>query len=340
MKRFRLLTLLSFGTILTSQSLALASARVDLVIAGKDPDEPAVEAVVRERLSELELEVRTTHAEVFDAEEAIRSRPDPTSLAHVWIDLTPADQVSIFVSDGPSESMLVRRLPRAGASDEMLRETVGHVVASAADALSHGAVIGISRSSLLEEVAPPRQLSTPPKPGARFEPGVFYEVERYGPGELAQGPAIELAADVRVGRGTYGAWVSAQFRLPMEVAGPVSLDLGAAGAFRAMGFAALTLTRSLTIRPAAGLGVDLFRYSPRAGSALGGAPSPAADVAEPIASLATVLVWSHPALSVFAGPTVDAGLAPRRYIVEIGGIPQVLFQPGVLRPGLVVGLSR
>jgi hypothetical protein len=328
---------------------------VDIAIAGTELDAAGVEAVVRERIEELGLELHATRAGEFDLQEIVRARPDPTALARVWIDLTAPDRISVIIADGPAESMLVRQLLRAGASDEVLREAVGHVVASAADALSHGAMIGISPDRALAEVLPrppppsvdlPRvALPVPVPPGPRsssvaIEPGIFYELEGYARGELAQGPAIGLSVSKRVGRWSYGGSLWAQFRLPIEVAGPISLTLSPAGAFRAMGIAEYSVSRTVGIRPAAGFGADLFRYSPQAGSVSGAALSSGEILADPILSGAAFLLFKLSVGTVLAGPLLDVSLSPRRYELEHGGTAQVLLQPWTIRPGFSVGFAR
>jgi hypothetical protein len=340
---------------LKSERVAWGKSGVDVAIAGAEPEASSVETVVRERIEELGMELRATRLGGFDLQVIVRSRPDPTALAHVWIDLTGPDRISVIIADGPATSMLVRQLLRAGASDEVLREAVGHVVASAADALSHGAVIGIAPDRALAEIlprppppsiepppasAPPPLTKVPPGSSVVLEPGIFYEVVGYAHGELAQGPAIALSVARRAGRWSIGGWLWAQFRLPIAVSGSVGLTLSPAGAFRAMGIAEYALTRTLSLRPAAGLGADVFSESPQAGSASGAALSTGEILADPILSGAMFLLFRLGVGTILMGPVVDASFSPRRYVVDHGGTSQVLLQPWTFRPGLAVGFSR
>ncbi|MEM7587553.1 MAG: hypothetical protein AAF560_29465, partial [Acidobacteriota bacterium] len=67
-------------------------------------------------------------------------------LARIWIDTTGATETRLYIVDRTAERVLVRSVgTSAGNLDEVTRETVGHIIEAAVEALLSGATIGVPR---------------------------------------------------------------------------------------------------------------------------------------------------------------------------------------------------
>lgn len=330
-------------------TLALAAGQhVAVHLAGTPADRALVESVIRERLEGLELDLAFDAAEAIDSDDVLVPRGvSAADLARIWIDTVPAEQCTLYVSDGPWERILVRRFERH-ANFEITAEELGHAVFSTVQALRAGERIGVTRADLAP--AGPRAPEPPPvrapKPvplPARVRPwrlhgGVLFEANAYGNGpELASGPGAIVQLEHRQGHRVLGGALTGQLRLPSTVSrGPATVDLDG-GTFRVVGLAGLRMREHWQLVGLAGFGLDVLDATTR--STVGVTGTKVETVAPMVRAGVMGLVHTK-YLRVFAMVGLDVQAGRTRYLIaRTDGTSTLLFSPWPVQPFVAVGLQ-
>lgn len=321
---------------------ALAAARHVLVhLAGIAAERAEVEAVIRERVTGLDLDVE------YDAPEAVREEDvltkgaaDPGDLARIWVDL--AAPITLYVTDGLGERILVRRFERHD-NFEVSAEELGHAVFSALSALRAGEPIGVAR----EQLAPPSSAPPPavvvPRPPPQASPwrvhvGLLFEGSAYGNGpQLSSGPGGGVQLEHVRGRRVLGAHLTGQLRLPSTVdRGAAAIDFDG-GALRLVAQAGVRPSKLVQVAGMLGGGFDVVDATAR--STPGVRPSQATS-AVPMARAGVTLTLRTSRARAYVHAGFDLVLASSRYVVErTTGAQAVLFEPWRGQPFLAVGLQ-
>jgi hypothetical protein len=334
-----------------------SATRVEVVAVGDPALVDSLEVVVRDLLSTDTMALAWSVQSGLETSEILREPvPDPNVLARAWIDLSDRERWRLYIADGLGHRFLVRVLARGESSDEVLRESLGRIVASTLHALRAGVAIGTERAIAEGEVraamgapepepelraAPPDAIAPPlgRDPEMRF--GLFYEgalideapVFQHGPGitfAIAGGPPSDASV--------WAASISAAWLVPLE------WDRGSYGArfdgaaFRADVSAELRLAELAAFQATAGLGADVFWFAPRSGSEA--MPLPPRAIALPIARAAFgFLLRIERALLLAVRLGCDFDLSGTQYTAMYSGGMVPVLTPSIARPFLHAGVS-
>jgi len=324
---------------------------VDVVIAAEDdPGGQAMRAVVAELISRLGLAATVTFASSVNAAEVITPQAGvEVRLARAWIDLSKPERVTLYLVDRDWERVLVRHVQKMPGHDELAREAIGHILENAVDALAHGARIGTAPDQARSESegtrpsapAPAAPIAARPGTAPHWELGALYEGELYAPhGLVANGPAAVFYVGARRGTLQPGAWLTAQYRLPMIVdTAPLGVRLDG-GSLRALAAVDLAVNERLSIRFGAGIGFDAIHMTPRLEGKPGTTLGKDEDFALVVARASAGGEWwvgRHLAISL----TLSCDLDPSgtRYGVLVDGVQQTVLSPWPVRPALSLGVT-
>jgi hypothetical protein len=317
---------------------ARADDRVIVVVAPQT--DPALDAVVRERVAAAGASLELEHAPVVAPLEALASAKLPAALAHVWIDFTKSPAVLVLL-DAKLERGLLRRASRA-RGDEIAREEIGHVLETAIEGLLAGMTIGIDREDLLgrppskkttSEAAIARSTPMPLEPASPWHvrSGGLYGIDAFGAGTAIHGPGVTLDVLHRIG---LGGRILAQARFPAQIAvSPITLRLESwavrGGALGVLRFGAWSLEALL------GAGFDVEHVVPTATSS-GGIARSSLRVS-PLLRASIALAFGAPRVALAFGLDVDLGNTA--FESASGPMRATLFSSNVARPGVVVEIG-
>jgi hypothetical protein len=333
---------------------------VEIAIAASDADADAFKGVVRDLLERLHVELHFARIERVDPHDVVSPRRpaehEKVPVARVWLDLETPTRATLYVVDQPWERILVRHVPRPADREEVTREALGHILETAVEALLHGGRLGISREEAEPLLVPPRphnaptpartplpDVEKPPAPPTplRFELGALYEAGSYAKeAALAHGPELSFVVERRSGSLRPGAWLTAQYRLPLIADFPSStgarLDVGA---LRLLASADVDWIPTISLRFGIGGGLDVVHLEPRAGSATT-TLAPAQTFAIPIVRLDGAIRWALAEdLAALFGLALDVDGSGTRYTVERTNARETVLSPWPVRPALFVGIS-
>jgi len=339
---------------------ARRDARIRLV--GSPPRAADIERVVNELLSREAIDVTWSRVAALHTDEILVLDPQQPGLG-VWLDLRLPSEVSLYFRDGAGERFIIRRLPLAGAPDEVGVEAVGQIVESSVVALLEQRTETLSRSEAVAVLA-----ASPPDARARTEAApesataTATDAGRSASVELGGGAAgaafapqlpviARLEATVALmfrPRGSthpafspsWGLSLALGYTWPRHYDGvPVGVELQAEGAFAA-GVFELQLARSMALRVTGGLGINHVRYQPRNGAVTLSLANQGTFLL-PLARLGAMAVlgpWGR--WWAFAGAVADVALFKVHYDVrDVQGNTRPIVVPYTVQPGLVAGLE-
>lgn len=328
-------TALLLVAVLLSTSVHAADARpmsVVLTLSGPEAETQALDASIRELVTRLGLEV-------------VPSAEDP--LARVTVELGEAEcTASITNRAGALASF--RRVAR-GPSTQVTLEAVAHVVQSAVEELAE-----LERNPPTRRVRVPEP-STPPivtAPVATPPPATPGEGLGLELGALASGRAFSEDAFVFGG----GVLVSLRWDRDSRWSPRGSLLATYNGPFTVSNDVVQVSTQSFSVRL---LGGVRFRASPRwafdaeAGAGVDGfvpasssttLPPPAVghphvEVSPIVTAALTARFGLTASTDLFLGVSLDVDLLPRRYVSDIQGTREELYEAWRARPAVVLGFS-
>ncbi len=303
--------------------------------------------------------------------EQVMAAPPSDVLAQIWV-AWGRDGALVVLLSGGGERGVARRLPRDGASDEVLREEIALVVGAAVDTLRVDARSLVARDTIREAlgVAPPLPPPSPepspvptpspteptpeppptiaPRPAPtqavppswRLSGGGFYEGQGFAADELVvHGPGLALGIGGPALALSPKLEFLAQYRFPAVAEGPdAGLKLHS-GAFRMLVELAPFRTSRVGFGLLGGLGVDVLRIEPflvdQRTTLL-----PARTRVAPLFRFGlglSVRVIGETSVRLGAGADVDV-IGPR-YVVQDGETLLPILDPLRLRPSILVGLD-
>lgn len=125
----------------------------------------------------------------------------PGVVARVWLDLTAAHELTLYMTDAARRRVFVRRMPLQHGFDAVARESVLFVVESSLEAMLAGQDIGVSREEYRREVEATRapapavvQASAAAPAAVTPSPtiAIGYGATALGGGVVAHGPHVAL----------------------------------------------------------------------------------------------------------------------------------------------------
>ncbi len=309
-----------------------------LTIAAPPEDSARLEAVARERLQPLDVQLEAQRVSSVDVAE-LRRPPPRACFARAWITLLGDGSARLYLEHG--DRLLLRDVPGDRDNPELVREELGHILQAAGEGLEAGEAVGAPRQEVLQQVAPsppPRSTrETPPAspaPGRRaaLQAGARYEARWFGEGaRFEDGPGLMLALTTRLGFD-----VSVHYRRPLRVErDPVGARFETVSV-RAL--ATLALLRQL--RAGAGLGGDFVHVRPLTSSG-DGFELTEAGVRKLVIGRVQVTygyrAWDLLELQFSAGTDLDA--SGTRYVLvrETGDVS--VLSPAALRPFVSLGAA-
>jgi hypothetical protein len=151
--------------LLTTLTASLVAARdeVRVGIAAEDP--AAMRATLTASLDGFDLLFVSFDGDI----EAALAVPADAGLARLWLKLGD-EGAMVLVLSGDGERGMLRRLSREDASDEVLREEIALVVATAVHTLANDRQALSSRTDLLRELGPPAPAPPSPAPPSPAPP--------------------------------------------------------------------------------------------------------------------------------------------------------------------------
>lgn len=332
---------------------ARAAERADAVllsVAAPAAEAAQLEAVARELLQRLQMQVEMRRVEHIDVAEIRRALgPEQAYFARVWIAFAPSGRARLYLEHGESDRVLVREVGGELNNPELVREELGHILQAALEGLKAGEAIGAPRQDALkDEPLDPAPAAAPPMaaraenaprggPGWPRQPFLFsprYELGWLGDGANFQdGPGAALQ-----GAFPFGFELAGYYRRPLEVSsGRVGARLQTIS-FRAL--AALDAWRGAHsgVRLGLGLGADLVRVSAFAepGTDVRLAPSRwrklllarfQGNYARRLASF----------MDLELGLGADVDLSDTRYVVQQAGGASGVLVPWRVRPFVAIG---
>jgi hypothetical protein len=323
-----------------------------LTVAAPASEAERLEAVVRELLGRLDMQVEMRRVERIDVSEIRRALgPAQQYFARVWIAFSSSGRARLYLEHGASDRVLVREVEGDASNPELLREELGHILQTAVEGLKAGEEIGAPRSDALKEVeaeTTPRVAAPAPpdpepdqgvEPEQRESPGALrfgprYEISWLGDGHFEDGPGAVFGVARPVGFELAG-----YFRRPLEVEdAPVGVRLQT---LSARGLVTLELWQEATsrIRLGAGMGADFVRVSPVAEEGTLELAEPAwltLAMARAQASYAH-RIFGFMELEVALG--VDVDLSDTSYVVQQSSGDVTVLAPWPVRPLLSLGAT-
>ncbi|HEY3493135.1 MAG TPA: hypothetical protein VGK73_00560 [Polyangiaceae bacterium] len=334
--------------------LGQRGSTVLLSVAAPPGETEALEAVARELLARLDMQIEVRRVPRIDLAELRRAlEPGERYFARVWITLSPEGRARLYLEHGASDRILVREIAGDANNPELTREELGHILQTAVDGLKAGAEVGAPRSDALKDVpvedalaagpekAPPEPAGEAPRTSAassqplRF--GLRYELSWLGDGPRFQdGPGAVFALDLR----PVGFELSAFYRRPLKVDGtPVGVRLEA---FSPRALVTLEAWRSERsgIRLGAGAGADIVSVSPLGEPAQNAEFSAGTWLNLAVARLQASYAWrasSFLALELTAG--IDVDVNDTRYVFQQSAGETSVLDPSPVRPFVSLGAA-
>ena len=311
---------------------------VALAFEGAEEHRVAFSASLAELLSRLGLGLAAAGA--------------PGSLATVAVDWTSPSEGVLTVSEPSGRVVLLRRLPRTEKPAVGL-EAAAHIAQAVVEELREQArrkpfKVAQSQAPGAPGDAPVAALEASSAGDGRAEQGrVALDVGAFVAGRLFGGDApvafgFGLTTAVALGTVRFrpALWLHVGYHAPFENSNDWAQLTTHALAFRLVPKAGLFGGDNWRLDAGLGGGADLFisrvRSSVLPPQLLG---PPRADAAP----ILTALVAGHLGVARSADLslsfTLDVDLAPRRFVVNVGGSPEELFNPWRVRPALLLGFS-
>jgi hypothetical protein len=323
-----------------------------LSVAAPAGETEALEAVARELLARLEMQIEVRRVPRIDLAELRRAlEPGARYFARVWITLSPAGSARLYLEHGASDRILVREVAGDASNAELAREELGHILQTAVDGLKAGEEVGAPRSDALKNVPTEDAAVARPEPtpdprakaadarAARSTPLRFaarYELSWLGDGpRFEDGPGAVFALDLPI-----GFELCAFYRRPLNVEGtPVGVRLQTLSARALVTLQALRGERT-SIRLGAGVGADVVRVSPLGEPGQAAELSPDTWLKLAVARLQASYAWrafSSMQFELTAGFDLDVN--GTRYVFQQGSRELRVLDPWPVRPFLSLGAA-
>lgn len=335
---------------------AAPGERILLTVAAPADEARQLEAVARELLARLEVQLELRRVARVDLREIRRrAAPGHAYLARVWIAFAQSGRARLYLEHAESDRILVRDVAADSNNPELVREELGHILQATIEGLLAGEEIGAPRDEALQQVEAQDAGTTAAAPPANEKPA-----EPVGPPPqhrqaLRFGPRYEAvwlgdASAFEDGPGAVFGWIKPRSRLGFELSGyyrrPLELDADPVGArlqtlaMRALVTFDVWRGQHSVLRLTAGPGADLVRVSPQArpGSNIGLAQSSWLKLA-----MGRVGVSYEHQLASFVAVELNLGVdidpAQTRYIYRRSDGDAAVLEPWPVRPLLSLGAT-
>lgn len=345
------MVLLALGALVpTAARAAERASTVLLSVAAPEAEATELEAVVREPLERLGMQLEMRRVERVDVAEIRQALgPKQAYFARVWIAFAPSGRARFYLEHGESDRVLVREVGGNQSNPELVREELGHILQTAIEGLKAGEAIGTPRNAALQDepdlaATPPTRLPEPvrepdvlvktrwPRHALLFSPR--YELGWLGDGAHFQhGPGAAFQAALPL-----GFEVAAYYRRPLKV---VSHGVGVrlqTISVRALAMLSAWRDQRSGVRLGAGLGADLVRVSPFA--ATGADVTLAPSSWRRLAALRVQASYAREVASFMdleLGLGADLDLSDTSYVVQRAGGASSVLEPSRVRPFIALG---
>lgn len=304
---------------------------VALSFRGEEAERARLEASLGELLGRLGLKLGASPA---------------ARLAQVEADFTIPGEATIKVLDAAGKVVLLRIIPRA-EKPAVAIEAAAHIAYAVIDELRQ-----VERRSPLKATGPsplpdPEVTVEKPRPPSRADDPVAFELGGYanvriwgGGAPFTAGFGLQLELALALLRLRPALVWSGGFQPPFEVSNDWASIVARVAALRL--FAQLTPVRGdhWRLDAALGAGADVFITTARSNILPPGVLGDTrADAAPILAAQVIGRFGISRIVDVWLGAMVDLDLAPRRFVVDVGGSHETLFEPWRVRPAILLGLS-
>ena len=328
--------------------------RASVTLVGADPAKASVREVVGELLDREGVVVSWASQASFRPQDLLEPAQDrgPAAVA-VWIDLAALGEAHLYFRDVSSQWFVIRTLPLPGGRglDEIAKEEIGHIVASAVVALGTGSGKALTRSEARAVLQAPGGQSPTAPPAAtraslpRFALGAWAAAQLFAPQKATAeflGLSLVVAPGPRWGQGTggLGAWLDAGY----QIAGAyrdnaVGVDIHTV-ALRAGLLWDIQRLQVVRFRVGLGGGVDHVSYRPQGDSATVDIAAEGRFLVPHVCLWGGVEVRAAEHLALTLRALGDLALARVHYDVgSRDGQRAEVLAPYALRPGLSVGAA-
>ena len=330
-------------TLSGSNSLAQARERVDIRSNGSASALNSLKISLTELLKRLNLALELTAVEG----ELTMAPPTVGVMASATIDFSDAADIVLQMSDDRGSIRLTRRLAKSG-SESMQIEVVAHVIQSVAQELNEPAEV--ARRAVVKSILPPPTKPVEPpvdlpaelpvEAGPQFGVGAFGGARLFAESEVAATVGVIAWGELPVGRWRPGVLLNLGWNSPMRLRSSLFELSSQAVSARLMPTFQVARLGRVHCAVALGAGFDLFINSLRSTEIPGNRIPPGRVDVSPVLSagfLSRIELTSG--VSLMLGVTGDLDLMPKRFVTEVGGSREVLFEPWRVRPAVLVGLT-
>ena len=301
-------------------------------LVGSDEDRAAFTASLSELVARLGLR--------------LASPADGPALATVTLDLTPVGEGVLTVADGAGKVVLLRRLPRTEKA-AVVREAAAHIAQSVVEELRD-----VERRQPLRAAQPAAPAGAEPAvtfeaprparvPGVALDLGVFIDGRLFGGSSpFAFGFGLNGAVAVGNTRFRPALWLSAGYHTPFQNSNDWAEVSTHAVALRLVPKVGLLGGDNWRLDAGLGGGADLFVSVVRS-TVLPPqlVEAPRADASPVLTALVAGHLGVARSADLSLSFTLDVDLAPRRFVVDVAGTREALFDPWRVRPGLMLGFT-
>jgi len=335
-----------------ANSAPAAPRRASVTLLGQNSAGSGVREVIAELLAREGFAVSWSERDSFRPQDFLeRAGEDSLAALEVWIDLSSSFEAHLYFHDFQADRFFIRSLPLGQGIDEIAKEEIGHVVASAVLSLSQEDGQALTRSEARAALqVQPAQVSDSPVPPASSRPLRFEIVVAGGAQALAReipmAGVLAISGAVtrgpRWGRegGRLGVWLDLGYQIPASYQGTaVGVALQSIW-LRAGGHWEIERRRRAVFRLGLGGGFDRVDFQPRGDAAMVElAPRGAFFV--PVACFwggVDIRLSEHLALATRA--FADIALMDVHYeLRNSGGASKRVLVPFSFRPGASLGMA-
>jgi hypothetical protein len=329
-----------------------APMRANITLLGQNSAGGSVREVIAELLAREGFAVSWSERDSFRPREFLeRTREEALAAMDVWIDLSSLFEAHLYFHDFQADRFFIRSLPIGQGIDEIAKEEIGRVVASAVLSLGQADGLALTRTEARAalQVKPARGPDAPVPP-APSQPLRLDIVVAGGAQALAReipmaGMLVLSGAVTRGPRwgragGQFGAWLNLGYQIPATYQG------GAVGValqsiwLRAGGHWEIERRRLLVFRLGLGGGFDRVDFQPR-GDAARVELAPRGAFFVPVACFwggVDIRLSEHFALATRA--FADIALMDVHYqLQDSSGASNHVLVPFSFRPGVSLGMA-
>src|SRR5688500_6647961 len=132
---------------------ATPSERILLTVAAPADEAGQLEAVARELLARLQVQLELRRVPRLDLGEIRRrAAPGQAYFARVWIAFGPSGRARLYLAHAERDRVLVRQVAADSNNPELVREELGHILQDTIEGLKAGEEIGAPRDEALQQV--------------------------------------------------------------------------------------------------------------------------------------------------------------------------------------------